>query len=183
MLLSIPSGLHIWGVNNDRRSNAAHAQLSAPTPADAYNRNYLKSPNKYVTPVPTPSDPTSMKYWAFARGADDRGCTTASAPNSKASTPSMYNANYLKSPNTYKSPIPVPYSKKNALLQLKDGGLDSDSAEDTKVDYLAIARLIFSTLDKTDPIKKKYWNDIIDKLQRLALIKQIRPLNPEPKPR
>ena len=62
---------------------------------------------------------------------------------------------------------------------MKDGGLDSDSAEDTKVDYLAIARLIFSTLDKTDPIKKKYWNDIIDKLQRLALIKQIRPLNPD----
>ena len=96
MLLSIPPGFHIWGVNNDKHSQAASTSAPAPPAPNQYNSNYLKSPLKYVSPTPTIANSASVQYWAFNKGADDKGFTTASTQAQPPPAPAAYNSSSLK---------------------------------------------------------------------------------------
>ena len=59
---------------------------------------------------------------------------------------------------------------------VKEYGVDGVKSEANKTDYLSVARLILSTISKRDTAKMKYWTEIIERLTRINLIKQIREL-------
>jgi len=164
-------GTHIWS-----RPSHQDATVSMVSPANpsSFNATYLQNViDTQITPCPVPGD-MGIPY---PRGSDLYGWSTAKKITTPPIPPQEYNATYLRNTvNTQQTPVPELYTKAKAIERASPEDTEDDSQ---KLDPLSIAKLIYETIPKSDAKKKSHWLGLIERLTKLNMISQIRPLKPE----
>jgi hypothetical protein len=143
------------------KNTPARGLNDAPHDVSAYNANYLKAPTSTKTPYPDGLPPKlNLPYM------DKWGWTAAKGENDSAHSAESYNTTYLKKPNNSlfntKTPVPIPYNKTKAMLNLA-------SSTDEKPDLLEIVKL----LAQADP---KKWDPILEPYTKIILVSSMRAL-------
>ena len=177
-MLSETHSFFSWG---NPRIGIAKGIDSQPTPASAYNANYLKGQGGQKTPYavggPTKIPPSSSRLW------DSNIWGTVAAMVGLEPEPKLQaqmiksNQSYLQpNPKTAKyTPAPVPYSVPVVMKAFLASDKADAIAEKSEVDWLEIAGAQLSGVDEGSD-EYRFWNEIVKQLTKIKVLQSTRAL-------
>ena len=157
-MFGIPHSINLIG------KQASNIHGTIPPNPNEYNKNYIKTDDKLITPLPQDGFRTTLSQDPFLQAAKE-GYLNKFPP------PSSYNSIYMKRKDGMTTPVPQPYNEEEARNMLSE----TEPSETTATNTTDLLQKLYNT--ETDSTKKTEYGDMLRELSRLELIQTSRELN------